>query len=259
MGATPVRNPRLLDRQVELLRHLTGVDLIFGEEKWAVLADDPSLRGISIPHLRLEAEMSHNKRMGKLENALQRTFACLAERRDRVFREFAAACPPESYRRYDEALCFCTFLENYWKSEPPSPPFILDLARLELALARISAFRKADRDGSSIPPQLNDRRPLVRLLPSVEILKMNYDLRCLFEAGRTGEPSERAHYILVAQMKRGVGPRITEISAPLADVLERIRQWAALEEVLEDIGPDQPDARESLRKFLNAGVVEVVQ
>jgi hypothetical protein len=254
-----MRNPSLLDRQIELLRYLTGTELIFGGDKLFDVARDPSLRGISVPLLRLEAEMSFDKRMGKIGRALKQTFFHLGQQRQHLFREFVVACPPKSYRRYDDALSFYRFLQGYWKSNPPSPGFILDLGTLEIALARIKSFRNRENGTHLIPPQLNQRKPLMRLFPSVEILKMNYDLRPLFQSNSAkGLPMERENYLLVAQMDRGCGPRVMEITVEIADVLHRAREWISLEQVLNDIGTKRPGMKESLQTLLNGGVLETV-
>jgi hypothetical protein len=166
-----MRNPRLLDRQIDLLRALTNPELIFGGEKLTDVAQDPSLRGISIPHLRLEAEMSFEKRIGKIGKALHQTFRCLGEQGPGLFRLFVATCPPTTYRRYDEALCFHDFLRNHWKSVPPTPAFIVDVVTFEMALARIKVFRGAENGESSIPAELEQRKPLIRLSRCAELVR----------------------------------------------------------------------------------------
>src|SRR6185295_13708890 len=110
---------KLLDRQIELLRYLTGAELIFGAGSLADVAQDSSLRGMKISLLRLEAEMSFTKRISKIREALPQTFAHLGSQRERILRGFVAAYPPQTFRRYDEARCFYDFLQRQWETAPP--------------------------------------------------------------------------------------------------------------------------------------------
>jgi hypothetical protein len=255
-----MRNPRLLDRQIDLLRALTNPELIFGGEKLADVAQDPSLHGISIPHLRLEAEMSFEKRIGKIGMALQQTFSCLGERGPGLFREFVATCPPTTYRRYDEALCFHDFLRNHWKSVPPTPPFIVDVVTFEIALAKIKVFRKAEDGASSIPAELEQRKPLIRLSQSADIVPLDYDLRGLFEKHASKvSPAKRPHCLLIVQLNRRRRPSVMEVSDAMKEILTRMVNWTVLEDVLETIGPDRSSLKDTLQTYLKSGILEVAQ
>jgi hypothetical protein len=254
MGFASMPKRKLLDRQIELLQHLTCAELLFDGETLPEALRDPTLHGISIPRLRLEAEMSFRKRMGKIAKVLKRTYACLGGQRSRLLRNFAAAWPPQSYRNYDEAARFHEFLQNYWRTVSPDPPFIVDIAKLEMALARMKLFRVAEN--SAPPPilsELSEKRPLVRVAAGVEILPMDYDLRSFFEDGTAkGAPTKRRHYLIVAP-----GPKVAESPQALASIFERPGTWTALERVLDEIEPDGADVKASLHGFLNAGFLEI--
>jgi len=249
-----------LDRQIDLLRALTNPELIFGGEKLADVAQDPSLRGISIPHLRLEAEMSFEKRIGKIGKALHQTFHCLGEQGPGLFRLFVATCPPTTYRRYDEALCFHDFLRNHWKSVPPTPAFIVDVVTFEMALARIKVFRKAENGEASIPAELEQRKPLIRLSRCAELVPLDYDLRCLFENHPAkGFPVKRPHCLLIAQLNRRRRPSVMELPDAMRIILKRAANWTALEDVLATIGPDRSPLKATLQTYLQSGILEVAQ
>lgn len=253
-----MQNRTLLDRQIELLRCLTGADLLFAQEKAPALAGQAgSLDGVSVAHLRLEAEMSLQKRMNKIAKVLERTCFYLDQRLHQLQCEFAAACPPRSYRSYDEASRFYEFLLNHWKSAPPAPPFIVDVARLEMAVARSRMFRATDGALPPVGSELPQRKPLVRVARGTEILPMDYDVRSVFEGGAAsgGLPTRRNHFLMIAP-----GPNIVEIPEAFATALKRMQTWTALDRVLEESGAGAVDLRTSLGAFLNAGgFLEVVQ
>src|SRR5262245_30020257 len=98
-----MRNLSLLDRQTELLRHLTDAEILFGSDRPSGLAREPSLYGLSLPHLRLEAELSFRKRMANIGKVFRRTYLYLGDQQAKLFYEFARACPPGSGRRIEEA------------------------------------------------------------------------------------------------------------------------------------------------------------
>jgi hypothetical protein len=254
-----MRNPRLLDRQIDLLRVLTNPEMIFGGEKLADVAQDPSLHGLSIPHLRLEAEMSFDKRIGKIGETLRRTFACLGPQGPALCRQFVTTCPPTTYRRYDEALRFHDFLQNHWKLVPPTPPFIVDVLRYEIAVARIRVFRKPENGAASIPATLEQRKPLIRLNQSTEVVPQEYDLRSMFESREIkGSPPRRSHCLLVVQLDRRIAS-VLEIPSSMVAILKQVTDWTALEDVLEIVGSEPSEFREMLQVYLKVGVLEVVQ
>jgi hypothetical protein len=254
-----MRNQPLLNRQIELLRYLTDPALIFGGDRLVEIAQDPSLRGISLPHLRLEAEMSFDKRLAKIKKVFEQTFSFLGPQRNRIFREFVTVCWPTTYRVYDDGLCFYEFLQNYWRSETPNPPFIADLAKLELALARTRVFRAADNDAAPRPAALHSQRPLARLSASAAILQMSYDLRPIFEGRGAPLVVPREHQILVTLTKDGQGPYVTEVSQAMATVLDSMRDWKPLQQALDNIGRHRRELRQAVRKFAQTGVLDVIR
>jgi hypothetical protein len=256
------QNRTLLDRQLDLLRHLTSADLIFGAPDVAQLSRDPSIRGMNLSLLRLEAEMSFGKRIGKISQVLPVTFAHLGEGRDALLQEFAAAHPPKTFRRYDDARAFYDFLRHRWDSQPPEPPFIADVARLEIAEARIRGFRDSDgAAGPTVPPELEPLKPLIRLLPSAELLRLDFDLRALFEGEGpvASPPVRRESFVLLAQTRRAMSPRIIEVTAAMHERLAAMRDWIQLERLLLEVPESQTKMREALQRFIASGVLQIAQ
>src|SRR6476660_3008179 len=168
---------RLLYQQVSLLNHLTSSDTIFGDARG--VSRDMTLEGIDPALLRLEARFSHDKRIEKIIAVFPRTFEILGDNRTEVVREFAAACPPTSISRLDNARQFHDFLCDHWRRELPRLPHQPDVATFELVCARL---RADDGDG---PPDRNGTGRGIRRAPDVALLRCAYDIRPIFEDGST--------------------------------------------------------------------------
>ena len=146
----------LLERQVSLLEHLTSGAAIFGEGGGS--ASD--LGGIDCALLRVEARFSYAKRMEKITAVLPRTFALLGGG-DAHVRAFVARCPPTTLSRLDNACQFHRFLVSCWQHEAPDPPYIADVAAMEIACAKVDAdpeHHSSDRPTGADPTHRGDIR-----------------------------------------------------------------------------------------------------
>jgi hypothetical protein len=76
---------RLLDRQSDLLHHLTGVAAIFDAGADAVT---PSLQRFNRRLLAIEARFSFEKRLSKIEAVFPSSFDLIGKRRERLIRDF---------------------------------------------------------------------------------------------------------------------------------------------------------------------------
>jgi hypothetical protein len=177
---SPVSNRTLLEQQNELLRFLTSPEVIFGLADFQEAADDPFLGRIVIPHLRLEAEMSFQKRLDGIKRILRYTTALLFKEVDVLAQEFVTACPPKTSLAYDNALSFFHFLLEHWRSNPPSPECLPEVAKIEIALARARAFRRTSIDVPLRPALAPTGHTQYRIAPQVEFLNLEFDLRALF-------------------------------------------------------------------------------
>jgi len=130
----------------------------------------------------------------------------------------------------------------------------------EIALAKIKVFRKAEDGASSIPAELEQRKPLIRLSQSADIVPLEYDLRGLFEKHASKvSPAKRPHCLLIVQLNRRRRPSVMEVSDAMKEILTRMVNWTMLEDVLETIGPDRSSLKDTLQTYLKSGIVEVAQ
>ena len=217
-------NPSLHSIQQQLITLLTTTD--------AFDADHPALRAIGnvigpdVKRISLYARLAHSKRIKKIESVLTRTILCLDEPFDTLTRPFLASYPPYSATRYDNARQFFEFLIRRWGGRPETRPWLLDLARYELALAH-----------ARIQPWASPRGPdgnpgMLRRAPSVGVIRCRYDIRPLLEwdisADRPDDAvmPEKRNLFLAIVFKRGASDeRVFEIGADLAGFLAGLTDW----------------------------------
>jgi hypothetical protein len=211
----------LLERQVSLIEHLTGGPAIFGRGGGSA-AD---LEGIDYALLRVEARFSYAKRMEKIAAVLPRTLELLGSSGDKYARPFVESCPPTTLSRLENALQFHRFLVSCWKREAPDPPYICDVAALEIACAKADADpepRSSDRTAGAV----RVRRGSIRRSPSVILLRCAYDIRPIFEAGSQRPVPVKRDTLLVIAMARGAeGPQVFEVVPAIFDLLSALDDW----------------------------------
>jgi hypothetical protein len=210
---------RLLDRQNKLLEHLTSGAGIFGAGRGASI--DRSLMGIPGGVLHLEARLSHEKRMQKIEWVLTRTLELLGSDRAVIICDFVDACPPASISWLENARQFHDFLADRWRRDPPEPPYLPDVASYELAYATVRAGRSEETAAFQAPAGAIRRRP------NAVLLRCAYDIRSILE-GRAVEagPDRRETLIAIATLHGTDEPLISELSSALFEFLEMLDQFA---------------------------------
>jgi hypothetical protein len=233
---------RLLQRQTELLEYLTSGAAIFGEDGGVAPRPD----GLDPTLLRLEAWFSHEKRIEKIRAVFAKTFEILGPAADAVVREFVEACPPASIGRLDNARQLHGFLTNRWRDEPPDPPYLSDIAALELARAQVGA------EGGAEPQRGEAPGSGVRRAPGVAMLRCAFDVRPIFEAEPGGAVPVARDTPLAIVMPLGAGhPQIFELAPVVFDLL------AALDDVTdpEIFGPASL-VRPLIRELAELGLIE---
>jgi hypothetical protein len=222
----------LLERQVSLIEHMTSAAAIFGGAGGSA----PDLEGIDRALLRVEARFSYAKRMEKITAVLPKTFELLGGSRDAHVRAFVESCPPTTLSRLENACQFHRYLVSCWTRQAPDPPYIGDVAALEIAWAKVDAdpeHHSSDRATRA------DRAPGsgVRRCPHVILLRCAYDIRPIFEAplptlprmrGRVGEgaaPVKRDAPLVVALPPDADGPQVFEVAPALFDLLAALDDW----------------------------------
>ena len=225
-----MHNRRLIDRQIGLLRHLTGEAFMFGTNDLAAAALDPDLQGMDIARLRLEAEFSFAKRTGRIRETFARTASMYGSRFTGVLREFAVACPPRTYERYPDAQDFFDWLEERCADDPSVPAWTVDVARTEIALARARTFRPSEAEEEALARRPNDASSVwYRAHPCVALTHCRYDVGPLFVPGRSGEDIVRRDLTLAMLASRHRRhPEIMELVPEAFALLERSSAWSRL-------------------------------
>jgi hypothetical protein len=233
---------RLLERQVSLLDYLTSGAAIFDKRDTPL---DPALQDIDPALLRLEARFSHEKRMEKIAAVFPRTFELLGAYREQLVREFVDAYPPVEISRLKNAHAFHEFLFRHWRDEPPTPPYLPDIAACELACARVRATQASvpQTDGDAPAPGC------IRRHPDILLLRAAYDVRSVFEQGASA-PQQRDTRLAITLAAEQ--PIIVELAPEVFDVLTALEQWtdpSAFDAVAQ--------ADELIAELTRSGLIEV--
>jgi hypothetical protein len=212
----------LLDRQVRLLDYLTSAAAIFSDDGDAPV--DWPVRRSDRDFLRLQARLSHDKRVGKIRAVLPRTFTLLGDFREVIVREFTNAQPPTDAGFIENARQFCDFIWRRREYEPLKPPYLGEVAACELGLAEAMAFAEDRRHA----PQTDKPDPgnSIRRRSGVVLLRCAYDVRSIFTkaATETG-PTERDTRLVIIMQGGAEQPEILEVGAAIFDLLSIIDDW----------------------------------
>jgi hypothetical protein len=237
-----MRNP-LLERQANLLEHLTGGTAIFGEDDLS-----RSCLGINRGLLHLEARFSHQKRMAKIKAVLPRTLDHLGSAHEAIVRDFAVACPPTGIGRLENARQFQDFLLARWRSEAPAPPYLPDLAAFEIAYAAVQRMPSDSLElAADAPPGA------VRRHPAVLLLRGDYDIRQLLEEENPEAAPQLGEIHLALTMPAHAKEPVVQSLLP---------ELFALLDLLDDFAPrevfdDMPNAGALIDDLVASGLIEV--
>jgi hypothetical protein len=237
---------RLLDRQSDLLHHLTGVAAIFDAGADAVT---PSLQRFNRRLLAIEARFSFEKRLSKIEAVFPSSFDLIGKRRERLIRDFVARCPPVAVGRLENARQFYEFLSRSW-GRGRQPRYLLDVAACELAIATVRGSVAGDGrcDSMVSMPSLRIRRS-----PQVELLRLRYDVRPFFEhAAVTINPARRDLRLAVVAQSSSRDPAIFELAPAVFDLVQSFDTWVDWAAV-----GGMKDARELITDLVARGLVEM--
>ena len=211
----------LLERQVNLIEHLTSGAAIFGREGDPA----PELEGIDSKLLWVEAQFSYAKRMEKITAVLPRTFELLGSSEAALVRAFVESCSPATLSRLENARQFHRFLASRWMREEPDPPYLRDVAACEIAFAEVDAgpeHQEADRTTSAE----GARRGGIRRSPNVILLRCSYDIRPIFETGpQKAVPPRRDTSLVIALPPGADGPQVFEVVPAIFDLLAALDDW----------------------------------
>lgn len=237
---------QLLHRQARLVEHLTSSAGIFGAMRG--ISNDPALHGLDLALLHLEARLSHEKRMQKVEWVLGRTLELLGGRCEALIREFVDACPSEGIGWLENARQFHDFLVAQWRHHTPEPPHLPDLAAYEIAYATVRA-------GKSRGPVQGEEllAGAIRRYPAAVLLRCAHDIRPLLE-GRAGAdaPTRRETRLAVTILPGTDEPQVSELSCDLFELLEMLDHF-----VDPAIFQDAPNVEMLIQNLTVGGLIEV--
>jgi hypothetical protein len=237
---------RLLARQRAILVHLS--DPAAYESTTARSAE--ALQGIDVERLKVLGRLILTKRMGKIESLLPATCRCASTHVPVLMKEFAAACPPTSLGRQDNARQFHDFVVAY-EGPPPVPNYLADLVRLEYLAA---TARFAARDRPPRPP-VADLDPAwtafeVRMSPGLQLFETEFDLR---PALRDPPPPalERSRPRRVAIIQAAQEVRVFSLEDEMASLLLDLEEWSRVD------ATRQEGVRSVVESLAGRGLVEV--
>jgi hypothetical protein len=240
--------PTLLERQVDLLEHLTSGGVIYGEG--AETSPDQAPPGLDRAMLRLEAVFSHEKRLEKIAAVFPRTFKLLGAGQAAVIRDFTMACPPVGISRLENADQFFDFLSALWQREPPEPDCLRDIAACEFACAQARVSDKTWESESATGEQ--ERIPAIRRPPHVVLRRCSYDIRPVFETAEMPAAVERRDARLaIAVPPDAEHPKVFELLPLVFDLLTAVNDWTDRREF-----GASPELDELLGELAQHGLIE---
>ena len=214
-----------------LLRHMTSAAFMFGTEGLESAARDPNLKGMDLGRLRLEAEFSYNKRLGKLRQTFERTAGLLGQGFLTITREYASAHRPETYQRYPDAKSFFEYFLRNWARKRSTPAWAADVAAVELALARARTLRPEAMEDEALAgcPQ-EPGATWYRTHPCALLVSCGHDVSPVFEPARSGEAVVERHvHVAVLAPRRRRRPLVMEVAPEAIELMERSTEWTRLE------------------------------
>jgi hypothetical protein len=226
-----VSNPSLHSIQQRLMTLLTTPDA-FNSDHPALVALGNEI-GPDVARVSLYGRLSHSKRIKKIQSVLTQTITYLDEPFDPLTIKFLKVYPPKSASRHDNAKEFFEFLVRRWEGRPKARPYLLDLARYDLAVAKART-----QPWTKDPPRQGDpaNPSMVRRSPSISLIRCKYDIRPLLEADDSDvTPERRDLYLVIVLPHDSPNERVFEIGDDLARFLAGLTDWQLIDEKMGGI------------------------
>lgn len=224
-------DPSLHSIQRRLITLLTTPD--------AFTADHPDLLAVGneigpdVARISLYAKLSHSKRIKKIESVLTQTLCHLGEPFYPLTLPFLKAYPPNSANRYDNAKQFFEFLVHRWQGRPKDRPYLLDLARYELAVADARTQPWVKEPAHAGRP---DNPAEIRRSPSVSLIRCKYDVRPMLKQDDVIDaPEKRDLYLAIVFPRAAQKERVFEIGGDLAGFLAGLSDWRRINESIKGL------------------------
>lgn len=229
----------LLALQRELIAYLATPAAV--ERSNVSRHDLPTVRGFDPNRLELVGRLARGKRMSKVLRILPRTFRYLNQDVGAIAREFAILHPPRSAEAFSTACQFYKFLRRTWRTTPPGPSFLPDLAYCELALAGV-ARRLPIRQSAVLckVPSFMGRALLIRRRRRIHYRRCEHNIQPLFTVRQESAASivRRPTFVfLTCPMASGTA-RLATVDQDVFDMVVGLRNWTrfSLEDGVGDLG-----------------------
>ena len=201
--------------------------------------------GIDPYGLRVSGRLSLSKRFRKVESVMPQTLGLVDRRPPYAFPDFAHRHPPADTPNLAHARQFLRYLEAMWTEHAPSPAWLPDLARFELAFAEVSAGQTATTDDAA-PPE----KPAVRRARNLALLALSHDIRPVFEPESDDISVERrAVHLAIVRPADERQPRVFELAPEVAAFVAGLAEWRSRDTA-------ENDAPMPIGALLSDGILE---
>jgi hypothetical protein len=246
----------LLALQRELLTYLS-MPAAF-EQKNVLRPDPPLVSGLDPERLELVGRLAQSKRMSKVMRILTRTFRHLNPDVGAMARDFALRHPPRSAEAFATACQFYMFLRRTWRTTPPYPLYLPDLAYCEVALAGVARRVPIARDTVlAQAPTFKCKALLIRRQRWIHYRRCEHNIRPLFDVKQEMEASivrSPTCVLLTCPLPRGAA-RLVSVDQEVFDIVVGLRNWSRFS--IEGAVGDPGAALDLFRGLEGLGVLEV--
>ena len=216
----------LLAMQRELIAYLATPAAF---ERWNVSRQDlPAMSGFDLNRLELVGRLAQGKRMSKVMRILPRTFRHLNQDLGVMAREFALHHLPRSAEAFAIACQFYMFLRRTWRTTPPEPSFLPDLAYCELALAGV-ARRLPIRQAAVLckVPSFDGRALLIRRQRGIHYRRCEHNIQPLFTVRQESAASivRRPTFVFLTCPLASGTARLATVDQDAFDIVVGLRNW----------------------------------
>lgn len=182
-----------------------------------------SIAGIDPDRLALMARLAQAKRLGKIARVLPATLGLVAQHAPQWLEKFGCECPLREARSYANGVQFFRFVSRRLRDAPLCPPFALDLARCEIALAavaqRVRPAVPSGQDWSGVAMLLGRNRTTI-------LRTVDHDVRELLQSRRAAPVRVEHRRVHLAIVPPGGGSSVGLEAQPRVFELDRsVFQW----------------------------------
>ena len=220
--------------------------------------DLPAVSGFDLNRLELVGRLAQGKRMSKLLRILPRTFRYLNRDVGAIAREFAIRHPPRSAEAFPTACQFYMFLRRTWRTTPPEPSFLPDLAYCELALAGVARRLSIRQSGVLCKVHsFKGRALLIRRQRGIHYRHCEHNIQPLFTVRQESAASIvrlPTFVFLTCPLASGTA-RLATVDQDTFDIVVGLRNWTR--SGLEDGEGDPGAIIDLFRGLEELGVLEV--